>query len=198
MPGQPGTLETLARLAGIALQPLETQLAPANIISFLSQLGLQFPPQLTSQVSFMNAASTTASTAGQLPAAITQLTNDITAGNDAAIIADGLSLIAKIGAVVSGLGSMGTQLQAAAGSLPGLNPAEVTTFAQNLATNLLSYLVVSYLENVQPGIVAAGDLAGVLDYIANPGVSGDPTHPPFITRKLNSPTSASFSPIPKI
>ncbi|HEY3840751.1 MAG TPA: DUF6603 domain-containing protein, partial [Bryobacteraceae bacterium] len=183
MPGQPGTLETLARQAGIALQPLETQLTAANIIPFLAQLGLRFPPQLTAQAGFMNAASNTASAAGQLPAVITQLTNDIAAGNDAAILADGLNLIGKIGAVVSGLASMGTQLEAVAGSL-GLNPSEVSTFAQNLASNLLSYLLISYLENVQPGVVAAGDLTGILDYVANPGVSGDPTHPPFTSRKL--------------
>ena len=183
MPGQPGTLETLARQVGIALQPLGTQLTAGNIIPFLAQLGLQFPPSLTAQAPFMNAANTTASAASQLAAAITQLTNDISGGNDAAILADGLALIGKIGAVASGLANMGSQLEAVAGGL-GLNPGEVSTFAQNLASNLLSYLLISYLENVQPGAVAVGDLTGILDYIGNPGVSGDPTHPPFTTRKL--------------
>jgi hypothetical protein len=34
-----------------------------------------------------------------------------------------------------------------------MSPAEVTAFAENLAENLLSFLLISYLENIQPAAV---------------------------------------------
>jgi hypothetical protein len=180
---RPGTLETLARQLGLALQPLETQLTPANLLPFLAQLGLQFPPQLLAQSGFMAAVNSAATAAGQLPTLLSKLASDVSAGNDGAIITDGLALVQQIEAVVTGLDAVAGQLNGLSGSL-GLNPADVAAFAQNLTSNLLSYLAISYLENVQPGLVAVGDLSGILDYLQNPGVTGDPTHPPYISRHL--------------
>ncbi len=178
-----GTLETLAKQVALALQPLETQLTPANLIPFLSEMGLQFPPALLAQGGFMGAVTNCGTAAGALPAMVTQLLSDVTAGNDAAIVEDGIQLIEQIGKVISGIDQIGTQLNSVAGAL-GMNAAEVQNFAQTLTSNLISYLLISYLENIQPGVVGMGNLLGILDYIPQPGVTGDPTHPPFTTRKL--------------
>jgi hypothetical protein len=187
MAGQAGTLEFLAQQVGLALQPLESQLTPANIIPFLSQLGLQFPPALTSQSAFMSAVNA-GSTAGALPALLNQLATDITSENVAGIVEDGIQLIQKIGTIISSLESIGTQLGTIASSspasLPGMNAAEVGTFAGKLSSNLLSYLIVSYLESTQPGVVGLANLLGVVSYVHNAGVANDPTHPPYVSRQL--------------
>ncbi len=179
MAGQPGTLAALARQAGLALQPLETQLTPANVLSFLAQLGLQLPPVLLTEPAFMNAVSSGSSAAGKLPDLLTKLAADIAAGDDAGILADGIALVQQIGAVASSLETIGQELEIAAGGLPG-----VPAFAQDLAANLLSYLIISYLEGAQPGLIAVANLAGILDYLPDPGIAGDPTHPPYISRHL--------------
>ena len=70
------------------------------------------------------------------------------------------------------------------GILDPLNPADVNNFAQDLASRLVGYMVVSYLENVQRGVVGIANLLGIIDYIPNPGVAGDPTHPPYTLRQL--------------
>ena len=163
MAAQPGTLEIIARQVGLALQPLETQLTPANLIPFLAELGLQFPSQLLSQTSFMNAVNSAASAVGQIPGLVTQLSSDISAGDDSGIVSAGLALVQQIQTVASSLQTAGTELSSIAASLPGMNATEVATFAGNLAENLLSYLLISYLEGVQPGIVGAANLAGILD-----------------------------------
>jgi hypothetical protein len=178
-----GTLEKIGQQLGLALQPLESQLTSANIIPFLAELGIHFPPQLL-QPSFTNALNTGATAAGALPATLTQLATDIEASNDGAILTDGLKLIQEIGAVITALEALGTELKNISGALPGINGAEATAFAEELATNLLSYLIISYLESVEPGAVAVGNLLGFIDYLPNPGTPGDPTHPPFISRKL--------------
>lgn len=183
MPGTAGTLETVARHVGLALQPLKDRLASGQVIALFAELGLQFPPQLL-QPSFVNALNAGGAAAGALPATLTQLATAIDSDNESGILSAGVQLISEIGAIITALEQIGTELHNISGGLPGLSAAEVDTFAQNLPSNLLSYLLISYLENLQPGVVGVGNLLGFLDYIPNPGVPGDPAHPPFTTRKL--------------
>ena len=184
MAGKAGTLEVLAQQLGLALQPLQTQLTAQNIIPFLAQLGLQFPPQLTAQAGFMNAVQSGGTAAGALPNLLTQLATDIESDNEAGILQDGLQLIQQISAIVSALEQIGSQLGSIAGILPGMNAAEVGNFATTLSENLLSYLLISYLRTISPGTVGVLNSLGVLQYQPNPGVAGDPTHPPFVAQKL--------------
>jgi hypothetical protein len=184
VPGSAGTLETIARHIGLALQPLEDQLASQNLIPFLANLGLQFPPQLTAPGPFMTAAQQTSAAAGALPNLLTQLAADISADNAGAIIGDGLKIVQQIAAVIAGLEAMGNQLGTIAATLPGMDPGEVGTFASKLASNLLGYLLISYLESVERGVVGMANLLGIVDYIPNAGSPGDDKHPPFITKKL--------------
>ena len=86
--------------------------------------------------------------------------------------------------MISALEQIGTELSAAAASLPGMSPGEVEAFAAGLAENLLSFLLISYLENIQPAVVGICNLLGVIDYIPMPGVPGDPTHPAYTQRTL--------------
>jgi hypothetical protein len=178
-----GTLEIVAQQIGLALQPLEAQLTPANITPFLAQLGLQFPSSLTSQTAFMNAVNAGSTAAGALPTLLTQLATDIANDDEVAIAQQGLQLVQQIGTIVSALEAIGTELGNLASSL-GMNASEVQTFAQQLGSNLLSYSLITYLENLQPGVVGIANLLGIINYIPNPGVSGDPTHPPYVVRQL--------------
>ena len=183
MPGQAGTLETIACQVGLALQPLEQMLASGSITQLFAELGLQFPPQLL-QPNFVNALNAGTTAASALPNTITQLSTAIDNDNQNGILQAGTKLIQEIGATISALGKVGTELSNISGSLPGMNAGEVATFAQNLPSNLLSYLLISRLETVGSGVVGIGNVLGVLDYIPNPGVQGDSTHPPYISRKL--------------
>jgi hypothetical protein len=183
VPGSAGTLETIARQLGLALQPLEDQLSSQNIIPFLANLGLQFPPQLTSPGPFMTAAQQASTAAGVLPNLLTQLAADIGSDNATSIVEDGLKIVQQIATVIAGLEEMGNQLGLIAASLPGMDPDEVAAFAGTLAENLLGYLLISYLASIERGVVGMANLLGIVDYIPNPG-SGDDTHPPFITKKL--------------
>lgn len=177
-----GTLETVARQLGLALQPLQGRLAQANVIAFFSELGLQFPPQLL-QPGFTGALNTSAAAAGALPNLITQLSTAIQNGDEGGIVQAGIQLVQQIASVISSLDQVGAQLSSISGSL-GMNAAEVNAFAANLPSRLVSFLLISYLEETLPASVAIGNLFGVVDFIPNPGVDGDPTHPPFTLRQF--------------
>jgi len=177
-----GTLEKLAQQVGLALQPLESELTSANIIPFLAELGLQFPPQLL-HPSFVTALNQGAAVAGSLSTSLAQLSTAIQNDDEGAIATAGLQVVQQISAIISALQQLGTELNNLAGTL-GMDAGEVSAFAQSLAENLLGYLLISYLETVTPTFVGVANLLGALDYLPDPGTPGDPTHPPFITRKL--------------
>jgi hypothetical protein len=180
MATQPGTLETLARQLGVALQPLEQKLQQGSVISFFDELGLHFPPQLLTP-GFTGALSTGGSAAGALPGLITALATAIQNGEEGAIVSAGIQLIAKVGEVISALDKIGQQL-GSIGPLPGMNPADVDAFAVNFVSRLLGYLVISYLEQIAPAAVGIGNLLGILDYIPTP--ASDAAHPAFTLRQL--------------
>jgi hypothetical protein len=184
MAGSVGTLESLAKQIALMLQPLENSLTPQGIIPLLAELGIQFPASLTSQAAFMHEVTAGGSAAGQLTALITQLTTDITNGDDTAIVTDGAKIIEQISNIISAFGKIGTELSSVAGSFGSISSSEVNSFASNLTENLLSYLVISYIANVQPGAVGLANLLTIFDYLPNPGVAGDPAHPPYISKRL--------------
>jgi hypothetical protein len=83
---------------------------------------------------------------------LTQLPTDIENGDESAILQDGIQLIQQVITIVNALETIGTQLGNIASSL-GMNESEVKTFAENLAENLLNYLLISYLQNLEPSVV---------------------------------------------
>ncbi len=184
MAANAGTLEALAAQIGKALQPLETLLASGNVIQLLAELGLGFPPQLLSDGAFTTAIGKASTAAGALGPLVTKLENDGTGGDAAAVIADGAASIAQVSTLFSARGDVGAALAAAAASLPGMNPGEVSAFAAALGSRLLHYAVITYLESLEPGVVGLLNVAGLIDVLPNPGVSGDPTHPPYVSRLL--------------
>src|ERR1700722_19938051 len=91
-----GTLETLARQLGLALQPLQDRLASGNVLDLFAELGLQFPTDLL-KPSFTNARDAGVTAASGLPGLIRDLTNAITAGDDAGILQAGAQVIELFG-----------------------------------------------------------------------------------------------------
>ncbi|HSS79169.1 MAG TPA: hypothetical protein VLV54_20790, partial [Thermoanaerobaculia bacterium] len=182
MAGKAGTLETLAHHVGLALQPLQDRLAAGNVIGLFAELGLRFPPELL-QPALVNSLNAGVAAAGQLSTLVSQLVASIEADDEAGILQAGEQLIQQISTTISTLEQIDTQLRNLAASLPGMNASEVTSFAQELPSRLLSYLLISYLESLQPGVVGLGIVLGVLDYRLDPG-GNDAIHPPFIRRKL--------------
>jgi hypothetical protein len=195
MPGKAGTLEILAQQIGLALQPLETLLAPENVTVLFADLGLLFPPQLL-QPSFVSSLTAGSKAAGALTATLNQLATQIKNDNVPGIVQAGAQLVQEIQTVISSFPQIGTALGSLAGALPRMNPAEVTSFANKLSDKLISHSLISHLEIAQPGMLGIANLFGVVAYRPNFGNPEDPTHPAFIDRtlQLSNLTAALTSP----
>jgi hypothetical protein len=183
MAGKAGTIELIAQQLGLALQPLQSYLTPVNIESLLAELGLQFPPQLL-QPKFVAALNAGSAAAGSLQNTLKQLATDIADDNEAGIVQGGAQLIQEIRQVIGALPQIGIELGSLAAALPGMKPAEVTTFATELPHNLLSHMLISHLEGTMPGLVGIANLLGIISYAPNDGIDGDVTHPPHVKRRL--------------
>jgi hypothetical protein len=183
MPGKAGTIEVVAQQLGLALQPLEQQLKPESFLELLAELGLRLPPAAL-QPALLGALNAGSGAAGALRSALTQLTADIAADNEIGIATSGVSALAQIKNLIGALNPIGTALRAAAGGLPGTNAAEVASFANELPKNLLGHLVIGRLEGTLPSLVGLASLLGIIDYLPSLGVARDPTHPAFVSKRL--------------
>lgn len=183
MPGNPGTLELLAKEVGSALAPLQG-LNAGNVAAVLRDLGVQFPPSLTGDAGFMAAVTGTATSASSLVTDMEALIAAITASDDSAILDAGVKVVEDIGSVIETFTALATALNAVPPS-GGLSAAQIAAFAASLADDLLAYLIVGYMETAHPVLAGVLMLFGVFDRTLMPGQSADPTQPPYIARKLD-------------
>jgi hypothetical protein len=181
----PGTLEQLALGLGRVFQPLETRLGSGDVLGLLEELGLTLPPALLGQQGFVTAIQTGATAAAGLPQIMVTLTTAIEGDDGPGAVAAGKQLIDAATGIVGSFTTVGNELQAAGGALPGVTPAVVDAFAAELPTRLLEYVVISFLESFHPVFASAGALAGIIDRAPMPGVDGDATQPAYIRRTLN-------------
>lgn len=183
MPGKAGTIEVLAQQLGLALQPLEEQLKPERFLELLAELGLRMPNQAL-QPGVSAALNAGSSAAGALRIALAQLTSAIANDNEPGIGVSGASVLVEIDKLLNALNPIGAALEAAAAGLPGMNAAEVAMFAQELPKNLLGHVVIGRLERSLPSLIGLLNLLGIIEYVPSLGVPRDPTHPPFVSKRL--------------
>ncbi|MFZ0774230.1 MAG: DUF6603 domain-containing protein [Candidatus Sulfotelmatobacter sp.] len=179
-----GTVELIIGAIGRALAPLMRQLTPTRVTDLFTDLGLTFPSTLGTQPGFSNALSDAQSSAAALPTLLQQLSSDVDAGSTAAILTDGAAVLAQVAELLSKLDTLGNQLTTLSGSFPGIPPGDVTAFASNLSTKILSLMVVEYLESTVCYFVDVVAVAGLIDRHSEPGVPTDPSKPAFEVRQL--------------
>jgi hypothetical protein len=184
MADQPGSLEQLALGLGRMLAPLESRLESGAVLELLSELGLSLPPQLTAQQGFLSAIENVGASAGQLPQVIAKLSAAIEAEDAASAILAGEQMIEIATHLVQSLPSIAQGLQAAAGSLQGVDQAALDKFAKELPERLLDYVIIAYLESFHPVASETLELLGIIERASLPGVAGDQTQPPFTRRAL--------------
>lgn len=185
MATEPGTLESIAVELANALRPLEDRLAPGEILTLFRELGLDLPASLLGNASFVADLNAAGAAAAALPARITALQGTLAGGGNIAIAAESANLIAAINSARNGLETLANRLQSLSATVPGVSPADVTAFAQDLAKSLFEYVAIAHMQGSYPITAAVAQLLGIIDSAAvNPG-SIDPAKPPILRRDLN-------------
>ncbi|SMB99414.1 hypothetical protein SAMN00120144_0181 [Hymenobacter roseosalivarius DSM 11622] len=177
-----GTLERIAISLARLLAPLEERMEAGEARLLLAELGLQFPPALEAAPGFINALQTSATNLRELLPLVGELVAAIGAENIGTTISKGTELFGKIKGAIGGFADLANQVRAF-GPFAGVSAADLSTFANELPTRLLDYIIIRNLEGIK-GAAEALDFIGALERTPRNVGSLDPARPPFTERKL--------------
>jgi len=182
-----GVLEALARVVGDALSPLGDRLQGPEAEQVLDQLGLRLPPAALVAGSIPQRLRESAQAAAQLPPAVVDLVDAVTAGDEGAIVSAALQVALRITAAGEAFAQLGTTLDATVQATAGLTPAQKARLGaalDALPERLLHAALTSYLEDRQPSVKSGLELVGLLDDQSIPGDPADPSLPPHRLQRL--------------
>src|SRR6476469_3376035 len=137
-----GTFEILALELGNALKPLKDLLGP----DIFARLGIELPREINGGATLVANLTTAAGKAGDLEPKIASLAAAITADNTASIISSALQLTATVSELIAKLVEVGNALHQAANALPAADRTKLQDFADVLATRVLEFMAVGYLD----------------------------------------------------
>jgi hypothetical protein len=182
-----GVLEALARIVGDALAPLAERLQGPQAEQVLDQLGLRLPGGTLGGGAIPQRLQASAQACTQLPPAVTELVDAVTAGDEEAIIGAALQVALRIGAAGDALAQLGSAIDAAVQGAAGLTPAQKARLgaeAAKLPERLLHLTLISYVEKRQPAVKSGFDLAGLFDDVPVPGDPVDASLPPHRLQRI--------------
>ncbi len=183
MPTQPGTLELLLGEIGPILARLESRLAPGNILVGLSELGLQFPPELLNDAALVASLTDASSTAAAIPGLLQDLADALEADDTAVVVQRTVAIVEQFSTLFIAVDDVAAKLEAAAASI-GMGSAEIVQFAQELPGRVIEQLAIERLEG-RPAVANTLQLLGIIERVVDPGVPGDPTRPEFERKQLH-------------
>ncbi len=176
-----GPLETLARLVGEALAPLEHRLQGDGLETVLDELGLRLPAGALTAGDVGQALQACAGTCAQLPDAVAGLVSAIDAGDDGAMLSAAATLGERIVQAVAAFAHLAAALDQTIQGAGGLTPAQTARLreaAQAVPERLLHLALISYLSDTMPSVKNALALVGLIDDTPVPADPADPTAPP--------------------
>lgn len=179
----PAALDALARILGDALTPLAGRLQGDQAMETLAQLGLRLPTGGAVAQPLQGAATA----CSQLPAAVTAVIDASGGGDDGALISAVVhlgELIVRAGTAFAQLGSaLDTAIQGN-GALSGAQKARLRAVVEKLPDRLLHLALISYVEDNQPTVKGALELAGLFDDTPVAADPADPSLPSYSIRQV--------------
>jgi hypothetical protein len=193
-----GTVEIVAQALGELLAPLEGRLAtPRDTQQLFSELGLNLPAAYVSGGSFAGKLQTAGRAASELPPKVAALA---TADALPAVVAATNALLADVTAVINALGSLGGELSASAGSIPGVNAADIAQFAAELPERIVHLLAVDFLDRKHRNALAFMRFFGLVDEVVEQPGGGDLRRPTVVrsTLRLARLTGLASNPLQSV
>ncbi|MGW6621975.1 DUF6603 domain-containing protein [Nocardia sp. NPDC055002] len=184
-----GPIETFVRALGEALSPLAQRLAGSSAEQVLEEIGLRLPTGVLADGAVTGALQSAAGACGQLPQAVTALTDTIEGDDDTAMISAAAGLARLLAHVGMAFGRLGSALDSAVQSTGSLTPAQrarLTAIARTAPERLLHRALVSYIADRMPGVKSVLEISGLIDDAAVSGDPADPTIPPHHLARIRA------------
>lgn len=157
-----GTLDTLASALALALLPIQEELDPSALPQLLIELGLDDPPPLGGDPTFVASLAAAVQMIVALPTDIDTLTTAVDAG-------DAAPILTAVGKLVTDLQTLATACDTVAHDLVAAtstngNAAAIATFATTMVDRLLGHAIVRYLEMFHPVALSVSNLLGLTEF----------------------------------
>ncbi|NMM31148.1 MAG: hypothetical protein HHJ10_08930 [Cellulomonas sp.] len=169
-----GTLQQLAGAVTAALRPLQTRLAAGDARGLIADMGLRLPTALDGLPAFTTATGAAITAVEALAAPVAALATAVENDDVGGIISATTALLAAIAGAISTLDAVASALGSLAGSLVGVDPGDVTSFAATFGEKLLEQVVVDYLAGYRPVLLRVLGLLGVVNLDSVPADAIDP------------------------
>jgi hypothetical protein len=180
---QKGTLEAIGLEVTKLFLPFKERIDAGEILQLLAELGIEFPLSLAEDADFQEAVTGVANKVDQLVTTSKELTTAIKAEDDETSAEKLKQLIELIAGFVSDFQTIADKINSN-GPYPGISDEELSDFLQDLAVNLLEYLLIDYLKSSVSLFVLFLEFFGIVEEtIGNEG-STNPIKPQFQKSKL--------------
>src|SRR5262245_59255655 len=137
MPNRGGTLEVLAQELGLALAPLETQLA-TGAYDLFEALGLRLPPGFLATNELATALGEGAAAAAELPARVSTLAAAIGDDDLTGILTSSANLMDVIRQVIEAISGIGNAVENVGANLGSVSEADIAIIQAELPVRLLN------------------------------------------------------------
>ncbi len=171
-------------MLGDALGPLATRLQGDQALETLAELGLRVPVGSGGVAQGLQESATACS---QLPGAVADLIAAAGGSDDGAIIAAAIhlgELIVRAGVAFAELGTALDGVIQGNGGLSGAQKARMRAIVDELPDRLLHLALIAYVEDRQPSVKGALELAGLFDDELIPADPADPSLPAHRRRQV--------------
>ncbi|HEY4108100.1 DUF6603 domain-containing protein [Puia sp.] len=193
MANQPsGTLELIAKELAAAFEPIEDKFAGDKIRATLASLGLRLPENLGTFGQFVTSLTNLVTEVARIPALVTEVEKAVTDEDLGAAINSVKDVSSFLKNIITDATAIGTELKNLSGSLPGVDPGQLTAFADELPRRIFEYLVVYHLEGHYPVFSNILNLGGLITYEDVPGVDGNISNPAYTKRSITLSNLSNF------
>jgi hypothetical protein len=179
-----GTLEAIGIELTKVFLPFKERIEAGEIMLLLAELGIEFPASLVNDPGFQGAVSGVADKINQMITLTKELVTAIKAeeyGQSAEKIG---ALTELISGLVDDFQTIADEINAN-GPYPGITSGELSDFVQDLASNIIEYLLINYLKSNISIFVLFLEFFGVVEETIENEGSINPIKPEFVKSKFH-------------
>ncbi|MFO8001909.1 MAG: DUF6603 domain-containing protein [Marinilabilia sp.] len=180
-----GTIELIAIQFASVLTALKEKLDSGNARTVFGEMGVQFPPDLDSNSEFNTALAALITKINELPELTGDLVSAIKAEDYGKVTTKSLNVIANLKNSIEKFSEISSAIETYANSKPGAEKTLFMQFAAELPEKLLSYALISELEEKTPVVAQTLEFFDIIKSTDKNVGSTDPLKPPYTEKLLN-------------
>ena len=188
----PGTLEAISMELAKIFGPLRERIEQGQVLLLMAELGIDFPDALENNTQFTNALANVSTRIANLQKIISEMVVAISQENWGVAADKAVSLGEEIANIIDSILTIKSALDNFSTGWTGMALQQLNDFLEDFVSNLLQYLVVTYLERASAILAASFEFFGIIERENTTTVNGSGPGTPYIRKRLQLNNIAEF------